>query len=100
MYKQIKRKNLRQTKFDHLYSAQYLVYDLSILQLDLRIEKAKSFTSAEKAAGHLGCTVKTLLNNSEPGKRIKGIDKKLYAVRPVTIHYQGKFTTFKKDLFP
>ena len=70
-----------ETKYDHLYSAEYIVYDLSIPDLETRIKKGIVFTSAYKASGYIGCTLKTVLNNCTPNTRIKGMDGKMYAVR-------------------
>jgi hypothetical protein len=70
-----------ETKFDHLYSAEYIVYDLSIPDLELRLKKGIVFTSAYKASGYIGCRLDTVLRNCQPNKRIKGSDGKIYAVR-------------------
>jgi len=74
-------KKMMETKHDYLYSAEYIVYDLSISDLKTRLKKGKVFTSAFKASGYLGCRLKTVLDNCKPKKRIKGVDGKFYAVR-------------------
>ena len=74
-------KKMMETKHDYLYSAEYIVYDLSITDLQKRLKKGKVFTSAYKASGYIGCKLKTVLDNCTYNTRIKGMDGKMYAVR-------------------
>lgn len=59
----------------------HILYDLSILDVTERISKAKEFNNAQEVAAHLGVRATTIFNNRQAGKRIRGINKKLYAVR-------------------
>lgn len=60
----------------------HIVYDLSILNMELRKSKAKRFNSALEVAAFLGCTPKKIFNNRTPGKRIFSVFlRREFAVR-------------------
>ena len=61
----------------------HILYDLS-LPLKERREKALLFRSIGEAARYLGKSNQTVVNNREPGKRIKCRRGKEYAVRVAT----------------
>ena len=73
---------MNNNKYDFLFSAKYIVYDVSIADLEIRKAKAQIFNTAKRASNYIGCKSDTIIRNLTPKKRIKSnIDGKLYAVR-------------------
>ena len=62
---------------------QHIVYDLSIVDVNERREKAKLFDNANEAAAYLGVKVDVIFRNRNPNKRVKGISGKKFAVRVI-----------------
>lgn len=60
---------------------QHIVYDLSIKDINERKAKAKTFDNANEAAAYLGVKVDVVFRKRVAGKKIKGINNKLFAVR-------------------
>jgi hypothetical protein len=60
---------------------QHIVYDLSIQDLNERKEKAKLFDNANEAAAYLGVKVDVVFRNRVAGKKVKGINNRMFAVR-------------------
>lgn len=61
----------------------HILYDLSIEDVEERKRKAKVFDTANEVADYLGINVDIVFRNRMPNKRIKGINKKEYAVRVI-----------------
>ena len=62
---------------------QHIVYDLSIVDVNERREKAKLFDNANEAAAYLGVKVDVVFRNRKVGKKVKGINNKYFAVRTI-----------------
>jgi ribosomal protein L35AE/L33A len=60
---------------------QHIVYDLSIEDIKERKEKAKTFDNANEAAAYLGVKVDVIFRNRTTGKKVKGINNRIFAVR-------------------
>jgi ribosomal protein L35AE/L33A len=60
---------------------QHIVYDLSIEDINERKAKAKLFDNANEAAAYLGVKVDVVFKNRIAGKKIKGINNRMFAVR-------------------
>lgn len=60
---------------------QHIVYDLSIEDINERKEKAKLFDNANEAAAYLGVKVDVVFKNRVVGKKIKGINNRMFSVR-------------------
>jgi hypothetical protein len=60
---------------------QHIVYDLSIQDVNERKEKAKLFDNANEAAAYLGVKVDVIFRNRTTGKKVKGINNRIFAVR-------------------
>jgi len=62
---------------------QHIVFDLSIVDVNERREKAKLFDNANEAAAYLGVKVDVVFRNRKVGKKVKGINNKYFAVRTI-----------------
>ena len=62
---------------------QHIVYDLSIVDVNERREKAKLFDNANEAAAYLGVKVDVVFRNRKVGKKVKGINGHFFAVRTI-----------------
>lgn len=62
---------------------QHIVYDLSIVDVNERKEKAKMFDNANETAAYLGVKVDLIFRNRKVGKKVKGISGKIFAVRVI-----------------
>lgn len=62
---------------------QHIVYDLSIVDVNERREKAKLFDNANEAAAYLGVKVDVIFRNRKVGKQVRGINNKKFAVRVI-----------------
>jgi len=61
-------------------SVPHVLYDVE-LPLEERKSKALHFKTSRDVALFLGCEYRKVHNYREPGKRIRGKDGKLYAIR-------------------
>lgn len=59
----------------------HLVFDLSIEDILERKNKAKRFDNVKQVADYLGVSVDTIFRNRSFGKRVTGLNNKLYSVR-------------------
>jgi hypothetical protein len=62
---------------------QHIVYDLSIQDVNERKQKAKLFDNANEAAAYLGVKVDVVFRKRVAGKKIKGINNRMFAVRVI-----------------
>lgn len=62
---------------------QHIVYDLSIVDVNERRERAMLFDNANQAAAYLGVKVDVIFRNRKVGKQVRGINNKKFAVRVI-----------------
>jgi len=76
---------MRKHKSEYDNSIPHIVYDCSIENLAERREKAIPIESTFRVSQFIGCSPATVVRNAKPlGRKIKGINGKLYAVRVLT----------------
>ena len=62
---------------------QHIVYDLSIQDINERKAKAKTFDNANEAAAYLGVKVDVVFKNRMAGKKVKGFNNRMFAIRVI-----------------
>lgn len=67
--------------FAELDECPHVIYDLSITDINERRSKAKHLDNVIQVAAYLGVTIKKVFANRTLGKKIEGLNGKLYAVR-------------------